>query len=483
MLLPVLRDVSNRTGISASRLFMPLSFAAILGGVCTLIGTSTNLVTQGLLVQSREAIEPLGGRPMSMWTLSVVGVPIAVAGVAYMLLLGRRLLPDRRPNGAAEGARRYMTAMQVGPGAPIAGKTIEAAGLRHLPGLFLSRIDRGPESVIAVAPDEVVRPGDVLVFVGVVESVVDLQKIKGLAPVADGSHPVGYRPKLKLVEAVVSSASPLIGRSIRDAEFRTNFGGVVIAVHRYGEHVPGRIGDIVLRPGDTLLLESDAGFAGRYRNSVHFHLVSEVAGAAAPRHERAVLAFGILAAMVTVMTFEWLDHMVAAFVAAVLMVLTRCCSAGQARAGMDWPVLVVIGASMGVGRAMEKTGLAGGIAEAGAAWAGAAGPWGLLAAVYVLTLAFTTVVNNNAAVALMFPIVVSIARGADMNLMPLVVAMTIAASCEFTTPLGYQTNLIVMGPGGYRWSDYFRFGGPLTLLCAAVAIGLIPLAFGPLSLR
>jgi di/tricarboxylate transporter len=480
MFLPVLRELSDRTGVAASRLFMPLSFAAILGGVCTLIGTSTNLVTQGLIIETLGAPDPPRGlAPFGMWTLAWVGVPVALAGLGYILLFGRRLLPDRGgPRVFPGAARQYMTAMRVAPDSPVVGRTIEQAGLRHLPGLFLSRIDREEATIVAVAPDEALRAGDTLVFVGVLDSVVDLQRIKGLVPVADETAPDRYRPRLKLIEAVVSPGSPLVGRSIRDSGIRTGWGAVVIAVHRHGEQVRGKIGDIVLRPGDTLLLESDPGFARRYRNSANFTLVSEVEGAAAPRHERAGIALAVLAAMVLAMTFDWLDHTVAVFVAAALMVLTRCCTAGQARAGVDWPVLLTIGASFGVARAMEKTGLAGGVAEEIVRRAGGLGPWGLLAAVYAVTLLFTTLVSNNAAVALVFPIALSVAREAGLNFTPLAVAIAVAASCEFTTPLGYQTNLMVMGPGGYRWTDYLRFGSPLTLLTAAVSIALIPLVYG-----
>ncbi len=480
MFLPVLRDFSRRTGVAASKLFMPLSYAAILGGTCTLIGTSTNLVTQGLLLEhNRTATEPLP--TLGMWTLARAGVPVALVGLAYIVLAGDRLLPGRDPKVAdPAAARQYMTAMRVAPDSPIVGRTIEQAGLRHLPGLFLSRIDRGDSVIVAVGPEEVLRAGDVLNFVGVLDSVVDLQKVKGLSPVTYEGDPTGYRPHLKLIEAVVSPGSPLIGRSVRDSGIRTGWGAVVIAVHRHGAQVSGKIGDIVLRAGDSLLLESDAGFARRHRNSTYFTLVSELPGSAAPRHERAYVAMGILAAMVVSMSLNRVDHLVSAAAAAALMIATRCCTAGQARQGIDWPVLLTIGGAFGIARAMEKTGLADAIAANVVAWAGTMGPFVLLGSIYLLTLLFTTLITNNAAVALMFPIALGVAEAAGLHLLPVAVAITLAASLEFMTPLGYQTNLMVMGPGGYRWWDYMRFGGPLTLLCAVAAIALIPIMYGPL---
>lgn len=484
MFMPVLRELSRRARLPASQLFMPLSFAAILGGVCTLIGTSTNLVVYSMIEgYNREHPEaPLA--QMGMWTITRVGLPLAVLGVAYVLLFGRRLLPDLTPKaGDEDGQREYLTAMRVEPGSAIVGKSIEAAGLRHLPGLFLSRIDREKESVIAAGPEETLQDGDVLVFAGALESVVDLQKIKGLAPVADEAGPSHYRPKMRLTEAVISQASPLVGRTVRDAEIRTRYGAVVIAVHRLGHRLEGKIGDIVLRAGDTLLLEAEPGFARRHRTSRAFHLVSELEGSASPRHERAWVSVAILAALVLLLSVDTLPvigkvpEVVAAMVAAGAMIVTRCCTGPQARAGMEWPVLIVIGSSFGIGKAMENTGLAQAVAVALTSAAGSLGPVALIGVVYAVTLGFTTLISNNAAAALMFPIALGVAREAEMDFLPFAVCIALAASCEFMTPLGYQTNLMVMGPGGYRYSHFLRFGGPLTLLCAVGAVALIPVMY------
>jgi di/tricarboxylate transporter len=482
--MPVISELSKRTRIAASHLFMPLSFAAILGGVCTLIGTSTNLVVHSLMLEHNQSHPSSPIQPFGMWTLSWVGIPVALVGILYMLLFGRKLLPDHASHAlpAAE-ARQYMTAMQVAADSPIVGKTIEEAGLRHLPGLFLSRIDRSSESIVAVGPEEVLRAGDVLVFVGLIDSVVDLQKIKGLVPFADETGANHYRPRMRLIEAVISPSSPLIGRSVRDAEIRSRYGAVIIAVHRHGQRIARKIGDIVLRPGDTLLLEVEHGFAKRHRHSTDFHLLSELPGAAAPRHERAGIALAILAALVVLLSLEnLLPTMTVAMAAAGATIVFRCATVRQAYASVEWPVLIVIGASFGLARALEKTGLAEFVATTIITWAADYGPWALIAVVYLLTLLFTTFISNNAAAALMFPIALGVAERAGLNFLPFAVSVAIAASCEFNTPLGYQTNLMVMGPGGYRWTDYTRFGGPLTALAALTCILLAPLVYGPLRL-
>jgi di/tricarboxylate transporter len=469
--LPVLHGVAKRARIPASLLFMPLSFAAILGGLCTLIGTSTNLTVASLIEQHNREHPAAAVTPMGMFTLTPVGVCVALSGGLYMLALGRRLLPARaEPFDADAGARRYMTAMRVQPGSPMIGQTLEAAGLRQLPGLFLSRIDRADERLTAVGPEERLLANDVLVFVGVLESVIDLQRTRGLAPVTDEGAPASNRPAMTLAEAVISPNSPLVGQTIRDAGIRTRYGAVVVAVHRHGHRLSGKIGDIEIEPGDTLLLEVGPGFARRHRDSAEFHLVSELEGSAAPSHHRAWVALGALALVVGLLSTELVSPVTGALIGAALVLGTRCCTAAQARASIDWSVLVVVGASVALGKAMLNTGLAETLSGLVMRGVGGTGLIGALAGVYALTLVFTMLMSNTAAAALMFPLVLSLCQGTGLPAAPFIICMTIAASAEFITPLGYQTNLMVAGPGGYRWSDFLRFGGPLTLISGAVAV-------------
>jgi di/tricarboxylate transporter len=496
MFLPTLTGVARRCRIAPSKLFMPLSFASILGGVCTLIGTSTNVIVAGLL--DAEQLTTDGGPAtldnpalaLNMFTIAKVGLPIAIVGLAYILLFGRRLLPDRvDPIDQAEAqGHGYHAALKVSSGSPIIGKTVEAANLRSLPGLFLARIERSDDSVIAVSPREIIEADDVLVFVGQLDSVVELQQIKGLVPSTVDAHEHeeldantlnnNYRPNLRIVEAVVSNNSTLVGLTIRQSGIRTRYGAVVVAVRRQGQQIPGKLGEIRLRPGDTLLLEAEPGFASRFGSSNDFYLVNERFTPASLRHERAWVALAILALLVTLITFGVMDPMTASMLAAGLMILTRCCTGPQARRGVDFSILTVIGASFGIGQAMINTGLAADISHFILETFQSMGPWALLACVYVLTSIFTACMTNNAAAVLMFPIAVALAREAGVNPMPFVIAITVAASCEFSTPIGYQTNLMVMGPGGYKWIDYTRFGGPLTILCGVLCVILAPLMFG-----
>jgi di/tricarboxylate transporter len=496
MFLPTLAGVARRCRIAPSKLFMPLSFASILGGVCTLIGTSTNVITSKLLFDAQVTMD---GNPVSednpalrfgMFTLAKVGLPIAIFGVAYILIFGRKLLPDRaNPIEDAEThGQGYHAALKVNPESPIVGKTVEEANLRNLPGLFLSRIERDEDSMVAVSPTEKIRAGDVLVFVGQLESVVELQQIKGLVPSTTESHghregdnaqpDKHYRPNLRIVEAVVSNNSSLVGMTIRQSGIRTRYGAVVVAVRRQGQQIPGKLGEIRLRPGDTLLLEAPSGFSDRFGSTGDFYLVNERITPAALRHDRAWAAVAILALLVILLSFSVFEPMTAAMLAAGLMVVTRCCTGPQARRGVDFQILTVIGASFGIGQAMINTGLAADISHAIVAACASLGPWGLLAAIYVLTTVFTATMTNNAAAVLMFPIAIGIALEQSLNPMPFIVAITVSASCEFSTPIGYQTNLMVMGPGGYKWTDYTKFGGPLTILCGVICVILAPMMFG-----
>ena len=284
LLVPVLIAWCRKRRISPSRLLMPLSFLSILGGPCSLIGTSTNLVVQGLLIKE-------GLRPMGFLEIGRVGLPCAILGAAYVLTIGRRLLPDRKEliEQLEDTRREYLVEMLVQPGCRLAGKTVAAAGLRHLPGLFLIEIDRDGRVIGPVGPDEPIQANDRLVFTGLVGTIVNLEKIPGLVPAADARYEVS--PELQrgrqLCEAVISPSSPLVGQVVRDADFRELYDAAIVAVHRDGARVTNKVGDIRLRAGDTLLLQVGPNFSRAFRNKPDFYLVSDVEDSGPFRHDRA----------------------------------------------------------------------------------------------------------------------------------------------------------------------------------------------------
>ena len=475
MFIPAVCEWARKHDVAVSKLLIPLSYAAILGGMCTLVGTSTNLVVNGLLMSEAKAGMPEG---MGMFDLAWVGVPCAVVGIVYLLLFSRRLLPDREPAiSPTDDLRQYTVEMLVEPGGPLAGQTIGQAGLRHLPGMYLMEIERDGEAIVAVGPRERLRAGDRLIFAGVVESVADLQKIRGLTPATDQVFKLDSpRSSRCLIEAVVSGSCRLIGQSIREGGFRSVYSAAVIAVARSGQRIRKKVGDIVLHAGDVLLLEAHPSFITRQRNSRDFFLVSEVQDSTPPRYDRAWLAVTIMAAMVLAVSVGWLSMLEAAMLAGGIMIITRCLPASDARRSVDWQLLVIIAAALGIGKAIDKTGLAAALADA-LIGAGGQNPWVALAIVAAIASLLNGFITSNAAAVLVFPIAVTAADRLGVNVMPFAIAIMIASAGSFATPLGYQTNLMVYGPGGYRFSDYLRTGLPLNILIWATAVILSPLVW------
>ncbi|MFH1302438.1 MAG: SLC13 family permease [Planctomycetota bacterium] len=471
MFVPVVMDWSRRNQISPSRLLIPLSYLAILGGTCTLIGTSTNLVINGLMIEN--------GLPgMHLFEIGMIGLPYALIGIAYLFLGGLLLLPERKEllEQLRETRREYLAEMQVQPGCRLIGQTIEQGGLRQLPGLFLIEIDRDGQILAPVGPDDIIKTNDKLVFTGIVSSIIELEKIPRLVPIADPDYEVSPRKqrKRRLCEAVISENSPLIGKTIRDADFRATYGAAVVAVHRSGKRVEKKIGDIALRTGDTLLLQTQTHFLRAYRHDPAFYLVSDVDDWRPIRLDRAWIAILLFVCLIVLMTTGLVPIVLSATLTAVLMVALGCISSGDAHRSVEWQVLITIAAAFGVGTALQNSGAATAIAttlvESTREW----GPIAAIAVIYVLGSIMTELITNNAAAVLMFPFCLETARLYGVNPRPFLIALILSASASFMTPIGYQTNMMVYGPGGYRFSDFLRIGTPLNLLLGIVAVCLIP---------
>jgi di/tricarboxylate transporter len=467
--IPAVTDWARRNRLHVSKLLIPLSYASIAGGTCTLIGTSTNLVVNGLYE------ERTGGPGFGLFELVWIGLPVVAVVILFLLLTGRWLLPVRSSSATAfEDVRRYTVEMLVEPNSPLAGRSVEQAGLRQLPGLFLAEIEREGRSIPAVSSREVLRADDRLVFAGVIDSVMDLQRIRGLVPATDQVFKLGGpRRDRCFVEAVLSNKCPLIGLRVREGRFRARYNAVIIALSRNGERVRGKIGDIALQGGDTLLLECHPEFVFQQRDSRDFLVVSQFGDHHPPHHERAPLAIGIVMAMVAVAGFGLLSMLEAALLAAGAMIMTGCTSGRVARRAPDWQVLTVIATSFGLGAALEKTGaaalLAGSLIELAQG-----SPWLSLALVFVATSVLTAMATNNVAAVLAFPIALDTAARMNLDPSAFLVVVMVAASASFATPIGYQTNLMVYNVGGYRFADFVRVGAPLTALVGVVVVALAP---------
>lgn len=468
MFIPSIQDWAKRINLPSSKLLIPLSYAAILGGTCTLIGTSTNLVVDGLLQSAFDV-------KLGMFSLAALGVPLVLVGSLFLYLFAGRLLPDRK--GAAEqlsAAREYSVEVYVEEGGALCGKSIENAGLRSLSYGYLVEIQRNDRLLSAVAPDTLLEAEDILVFVGAPECARELRQIQGLRPAYGEVHKLEISHHERcLVEAVIGPEFVGLDQTIRQSRFRTRFQAAILSVSRNGQRISGKIGDITLQVGDTLLLETGQDFVGQYRSRRDFLLVSAINDSTPPVFEKAPAAMVILLGMVLLSATGLLSILEAAFIAAGAMLATRCVSITKARRNIDLTVITVIAASFSLGAAMTKTGAADAIAQL-LMFRNDLSPWLLLAMVYLLTVLFTEIITNNAAAILMFPIAVSVAGQAGVSYMPFVIAVMFAASASFITPLGYQTNLMVMGPGGYSGKDFIKVGLPLSVLVATTSIVCIP---------
>ena len=488
MYLPMVNDWGKRLKIPASKLLMPLSFSAILGGQGTMIGTGSNLIIMGLFIDMWQNppqwVLDLGVSPPSgfvtMWGAAWIGVPVAILGMLFILLTSKWLLPSREPLDSFERDRReYEIKMIIEKGSPIIGKSIQEAGLRQLPGLYLHEIVR--KGFTKVDLGMVLSEGDKLIFVGDVNSVVDLRKIKGLVPASKEllKDVGGVSFSRTMIEVVVSGSSPLVGQTVRDSQFRTIYNAVILAVHRKGNFIQGKIGAIKLEPGDTLLIESNEEFLRDYRHSPDFYLVSEVQNSRPPLHNRAGLSLCILGLLIILLTTNVMGRVAAIWLCGLLMIGCRCINGPAARKAINIQILIVIGAAMGIGKAVEVSGLASIVSQHVLDFANnmSIGKHGTLFLVFLMTSISAQLMTNYGAAVIMFPIVIGAAHGLDVSPYPFVFTMMAAAGCNFMTPITYQTNLMVYGPGGYKFLDFPKLGIPLTLLVAIIAVIIAPIVF------
>ncbi len=477
MMIPAVMDWAKRNRFAVSQLMMPLSYAAIIGGACTLIGTSTNLVVDGMLRTYQSSDSTAEVYRLGIFELAWVGVPCVIVTMLYVFVFSPLLLPKGKQKDTPQfgDTRQYTVEMLVEPGSPLIGQTIEEAGLRSLPGVFLIEIQRSGHLITAVGPAQVLHENDRLVFAGNVESVVDLQKMRGLRPADDQIFKLdSERSQRHLVEVVISNSFPQVGKSIKEGRFRSTYGAAIIAVAREGQRIKGRIGDIIVKPGDTLLIEAGRSFERQQRYVRDFLLVRKIDDYSPVSHERMNIALTIFVAMVVLAATGVLSMLEAAMVAAGAMIFTRCTRAEEARRSIDWQVLIVIGASIALGVALEKTGAAHTIAQAFVGLVGQS-PNAALITLFVLTAGFSAMISNVAAAVLLFPVAAAISTELDISVIPMAVTLMIAASASFATPIGYQTNLMVYGPGEYRSVDFLKMGGPLTVLVGITTVVLVPL--------
>ena len=467
MLIPRVQAVAERVGISSSRLLIPLSYAAIAGGMTTLIGTSTNLLASGFLVQN-------GYEGFSMFEFAWIGIPAAGAVIIYLMIFGPRLLPNRSAGGETPGdVRDYLFELRVPAGSSLVGRTIVDAELRSLKSGFLVHVRR-QNVIVQAAPSEILREEDVLAFSGDPDLIDRLLKRDGLDRVMNGVDRPSIDHQLMQFDAVVSANSGLVGRTLKEVEFRETYQGVVLAIHRRDEQIAGGLGSVPLRAGDLLLIEALPGFDRRHNQSGgDFYLVVPRKVVDEPVSERAPLAIILFAAMIVLSAIGVIPLVSAAFIAALLTIATKCLRLSDARRSIDFTVLLTMAAALGVGQAVAASGLANAIGLSMVGLGGYLGLLGVLIALYLCTVLLTEIMSNAAAVILMLPIALSAAGELGVDPHGFAIVVTIAASASFLVPIGYQTNLMVMSVAGYRLADYLRAGIGVSAIVMIITITVV----------
>ncbi len=474
-LIPIIKNWSKKNNISSSKFLIPLSYAAILGGMVTLIGTSTNLIVHGLLIE-------YGMKGLGFFEITKIGLPVAIIMIGFLIIFGYKLLPERKEilEKLGEHTREFVSEMKVLANYENIGKSIEEAGLRHLSGLFLFQISRGKEVINTVSPDEIILENDYLFFTGITETIYELQKNPGLQIVQDPEFDITNIDSniVSTFEAVVSSNSPLIGHSVRESKFRDRYDGIILAIHRAGERIDKKVGDIIIKPSDTLFILAKKGFYKKWYHSMDFHLVSSSLEIFAKPAWKSNLSIVLLLGMVLVAACNLVPIIVAAGFTALLMILTKIISFDESKKSINWNVLIVIATSFGIAKGLSNSGLASMIANFLITATNIFGDIGIIMGLFFVTSTLTWIITNSAVAAIMFPITHEIAQSTGIDTRALILVLVIAASTCFATPIGYQTNMMVYGPGGYKFRDFLKIGIPMNILVGVIVTFLVYLGLG-----
>jgi di/tricarboxylate transporter len=458
ILIPDILAWARRHRRNASRYLLPLSYAVILGGTLTVLGTSTNLVVSGLL-------EDAGEEPLRMFEMAKIGLPVFAVGMLVLFSMSIPLLPNRvgAPEQLEASTKEFLVEMRVTHDRSVAGRTVEAAGLRGLTGVYLVRVRRDGRTIAPVAPDERLEVGDVLAFAGDVSNVLDLQRMRGLEGLDNDTIAAMDVAGRGLYEVVVGRMSPVAGHRLRDSDFRGQYDAAVLAVHRAGHRIEEKLGDVRLRHGDTLVVVAGADFRSRWALAPDFLVVAELDAAVPTAGPKAPVVALAMIGFVVFSSLGWVTTVEGSLLAAGAIVVTRVLTFSEAKRAIDVDVILLIGAAFGLGAAVEQSGLAAEIADGFVGALGGYGTFGLALAIVLATSVLTEIITNNAAAVVVFPIALAIAGPAGIDIRIMAIAVATAASTSFLSPIGYQTNTMVYGPGGYRMSDYVRAGLPLTI--------------------
>lgn len=469
-LAPVVQSWATRSDRSPSRLLMPLSFCSILGGMMTTIGTSTTLVASGIVGRT-------SGEPFGLLEVTPLGLPVAIVGTVVVLVAAPYLLPSRALSQTVAGDRVYTFRMVVVPDGPLDGMQLVDAGLRDLGDVFVASIDRGRAGIVPARPDSRLAGGDVLIIAGEAQHMRSLPTV-GLRHTAWAQLDALGPDRIVLHEVVVGRGSALVGRTLKDVSFRGRYGAAVVAIDRAGGRIEANLGTEPLQSGDVLLLQAGDEFVERWQDADEFAVVARLDRATTAGTSRRPLVIAITAGMVVIAGLGVVSLLEAVLWACAALAVTRTIDFREAIASLDLDVLLIIASAIGIGAVVEESGLAATIADGVGGVAGATSATVGLVLLLVVTAVLTEVVTNVASAALMVPIAMSTAASVGADPRGWAIAVAIGASASFLTPIGYQTNTIVYGLGGYRFTDFWRLGLPLVVTSIGTALLVVPMVWG-----
>jgi len=474
MFMPLVISMARKSGTSPSKFLIPLAFGSLLGGICTLIGTPPNILMNALL-------QEYSGQSFAMFDFTPVGVAVLLFGIAYMALVGRHLLPKRKSGTLTEAyqVKEYITEVEILEGAPVDGLTIARSGFEQEFGLRVRAILRGREKIPFPRRNRKLKAGDILFLEGDPDAILKLRKKKGLEVVPERDNPLEIdlkKEELVVVEASLTTTSELVGKTLRDVRFADTHGLTVLAIWRHGAPVVKKVDHVMLRFGDVLLIQGPEEKIVHLGKEHDFLLLGGVSPSPY-RPRKAPFAIATLGTVVLLAATGLLPIMLSASIGALAMVLFRCITPKEAYESIDWSIIVLIAGTLPLGLAMEKSGAARFLADQIIGTVGPFGPWMVLGAVFFITFALTEIMSHAAAAVLIAPIAFNTALDLAVSPRPFFMAVAVAASSCFMTPISHQSNALVMGPGGYRFFDYTKVGTALNIGIWILATLLIPLVF------
>lgn len=457
--------VKRQNNVISSKFLLPISYAAILGGTVTLIGTSTNLIINTFVIGA-------GMPSLGMFDFAPIGGVVAVCGVIYMLLFSDRLLPDIRVDDSSD-KRSYFIEARVSSHSTLVGNSVKENGFRNMRELFLAEIVRGERLISPATPSEVIEEGDILVFTGNIQEIEELQNFNGLEIFEETSGILNSN----LVEVVVSHRSDLTGRKIKEAGLRSKFNAAVVGVRRGNQPLRGKIGLIRIEAGDQMILSIGPDFKEKCDIENHFYLISSIKKCNLLSLRDSVLAIALFVGAVVLSAVGLISLFKAMLIVILVSIMLKWTELGQLKLHLPFQLIVIIGSALGIAEVLISSGAAMILVNLITDLFHGMGNYGYLVAIYLLTLILTEIITNNAAAALMFPIAYASAQNHGVDPMPFIMAVVYGASASFITPYSYQTNLMVYSAGRYQFSDYVKYGIPMSILYSTVVLTMLPIVF------